>query len=301
MNVKNKRKLMWDMKFCEENANVQLILHHPVRKNIAFSCDAPWEGDTCGYGSTVKVGDVVRLYYRAGKSQFEPNSTEGHGKICVAESYDGGITFTKPNVGLYEFEGSYENNIVYFDGRYLDNFSVYYDENPDCPPDEKFKVLASHGLCNGKAMLEYYKSADGYKFTFSHIIDVYGAYDTLNLVLWDDVKKVYRIYVRSFHAPDGSDIDVTNDYLRGHSLRDIRTAESTDMVHWTKPVMLEYEDGDKNLQLYTNGVTKYHRADIFYGTPSRYYDRCGEMHNLKYIPTLYGRREKLMQVASRTG
>lgn len=301
MNLKNNRRVMWDMSLCENSSGVELTMHRPIKRNIAFSCDAPWEGDVCGYGSTVKVGNTVRLYYRAGRSRLAGGDTEGQGIICVAESYDGGITFTKPNIGRYEYKGSYDNNIVYSDGYYIDNFSVYYDPNPDCPEDAKFKALASHGLRDGKAQLEYYKSSDGYSFTFSHIIDVYGAYDTLNILLWDDSKKVYRVYVRSFHAEDGSDIDVTNDYLRGHSLRDIRTAESTDMIHWTKPEHLVYEDGDTNLQLYTNGITKYHRADIFYGTPSRYYDRVGEYHNIKYLPTLYGRREELMKTEKRGG
>lgn len=301
MNIKNKRQLMWSDKLIDKNEGVEIIMHRPVKQNIALSCDNEWEGSCCGYASTVKIGDEVRLYYRASSGQLKANSSEGLGTICVAISDDGGITFKKPNVGNYEFRGSKENNIVYHDGKYLDNFSVYYDENPDCPEDARFKVLASHGI-GDKARLEYYKSSDGFKFEYSHDIDVYGAFDTLNILLWDEKKKVYRVYIRSFHDKDGNDIDVNNGAVRGRSYRDIRWAESADMINWTKPVMLEYTDDDKNLQLYTNGITKYERADIYYGTPSRYYDRSAEMHNLKYLPTWGGMREEYMKTTEkRTG
>ncbi len=294
MNIKNKRQLMWSNKLIDKNEGVELIMHRPVKQNVALSCDNEWEGSCCGYASMVKVGNEVRLYYRAASGQLIQNRSEGVGCICVALSDDGGITFKKPMVGRYEWGGSKENNIVYYDGRFLDNFSVFYDEDPNCPEDERFKALASHGLRN-KAHLEYYKSADGFSFEYSHDIDVYGAFDTLNILLWDENKKVYRIYIRSFHDQNGVEVDVNIPAERGKGFRDIRWAESADMIHWTKPKMLEYADGDINLQLYTNGITKYERADIYYGTPTRYYDRCSEMHNLKYLPTWHGMREEIMK------
>ena len=194
MNVKNKRQLMWSEKLIDKNENVELIIHRPVKQNIALSCDEEWEGSCCGYPSMVKVGGEIRMYYRASTGYLALGNSEGRGIMCVAISHDGGKTFTKPCLGLNEYKGSKDNNIVYRgNGSLLDNFSVYYDENPDCPDDAKFKALVCHPLSHEKLTLEYFKSADGFSFQFSHNIDVYGAFDTLNTILWDDKKNVYRI------------------------------------------------------------------------------------------------------------
>ena len=49
--------------------------------------------------------------------------------IGYAESRDG-KTFVKPRLGLYEFCGSKDNNIVW-EAPSLDNFHVFRDTNPD--------------------------------------------------------------------------------------------------------------------------------------------------------------------------
>ena len=59
---------------------------------------------------------------------------------CYAESRDG-IHWTKPELGLFEFNGSKQNNIVW-DGPGTHNFTPFLDTNPACPPDAKYKALA---------------------------------------------------------------------------------------------------------------------------------------------------------------
>ena len=100
---------------------------------------------------------------------------------------------------------------------------------------------------------------------------------------------------------DGSDFDVNNDTLRGQGYRDIRTCESEDMIHWTEPKRLTYDDGEDNLQLYTNGIIKYPRADVFIGLPTRYNDRREDLHNCKYLPNPDGVRDELMAKELRFG
>lgn len=51
---------------------------------------------SCGY-SVFKDGDIYRMYYRG-------MSTEAAQRTCYAESRDG-IEWTRPNLGLCEFEG----------------------------------------------------------------------------------------------------------------------------------------------------------------------------------------------------
>ena len=146
------RQLMWDDTLVDKNENVEIRLHNPQRQNIAFVADAPWERVYFCYLSLVKVGEKFRLYYRSQgmttdhDQNLEENYTKEQkaelhkGVICVVES-DDGINFYRPKVGQYEMLGSYDNNIVFISDEYIDSFSVYYDENPDCPADERFKAL----------------------------------------------------------------------------------------------------------------------------------------------------------------
>ena len=100
MNVKNKRQLMWSEKLIDKNENVELIMHRPVKQNIALSCDEEWEGSCCGYPSMVKVGGEIRMYYRASTGYLALGNSEGRGIMCVAISHDGGKTFEKPSALL---------------------------------------------------------------------------------------------------------------------------------------------------------------------------------------------------------
>ena len=74
----------------------------------------------------MKDGDVYRMYYRGSsdpsytmKSQLRPGEqiTAAHPQYaCYAESRDG-ITWTRPSLGLFEFNGSKDNNIVWVRAR----------------------------------------------------------------------------------------------------------------------------------------------------------------------------------------
>ena len=76
-----------------------------------------------------------------------------HPQLTVyAESQDG-MSWTKPSLGLFEFEGSKQNNILWM-GEGAHNFAPFKDTNPDAPPSERYKALA------GGPLLAL-KSADG--------------------------------------------------------------------------------------------------------------------------------------------
>lgn len=66
-------------------------------------------------------------------------------RICYAESSDG-LLWTRPDLGRSACNGNKHNNILL--GlefcTSLDNFVVFKDENPECPPDELFKMLIEY-------------------------------------------------------------------------------------------------------------------------------------------------------------
>ena len=297
--LKNK-ELFWDNFLMEKSSDVAIKNHKPSRKNVALAANMPWEGELCGYVSQIYTGEKYLLYYRgAGYKGQGAVTSEIHGVICVAESTDGKL-FTRPNVGIYEYDGSKDNNIIFAPGRYVDNFSVFYDENPNCPADAKFKGLAdTYPGGEGRIGLGYFKSGDGYHFEFVGELPIKGTFDSLNVGMWNKADEKYRIYFRNFHAPDGSDIPIGKH--NDTSVRDIRYVESTDFVNWTKPVRIKYTDGREDIQYYTSGITKYPDSEMYFGIPARYIDRASEEINFRYLPSLSGFREELIKNYGRSG
>ena len=57
----------------------------------------------------LKEGDTIRLYYRGSVGGSDHSDDQ---VTCVAESRDG-INWTRPNLGLVEFRGSKDNNIMW--------------------------------------------------------------------------------------------------------------------------------------------------------------------------------------------
>lgn len=300
---KHGRYLCWDDKLIAKNENVRVEMHQPVKKNIALACDNEWEGPHNGYASVIKVGDTYRMYYRADASRqrMDKTMTPGKGVICVAESRDGGITFRKPNIGKYDYNGTKNNNIVYMREKNIDNFSVFYDTNPDCPKEERFKALSeiNFGNDNGGTKLIYFASQDGYDFKEMRYLDVRGTFDTYNVMVWDEETKQYFLYYRAFHTPEGED-RLSWKGAKPNWLRHIRVATSPDFKTWTEHGRISFADGEQKYQLYTNQITKYFRANTFIGFPVRYNDRDAEKQNFRFMP-LGDRHAIMTEVWGREG
>ena len=74
--------------------------------------DRPWEGNACSLFTIFQDGGRYRMYYRGW--HFVTGTTLEFPRrqvICYAESLDG-IRWNRPNLGMVEFEGSKENNII---------------------------------------------------------------------------------------------------------------------------------------------------------------------------------------------
>ena len=253
----SRRELFVDDFLIERLTGGKLTLHKPEAKDVALVCDAPWEGNTSAYYAIFPDGDRVRMYYR-GSHFDEAKKRSAHPEVaCYAES-DDGITWNKPKLGLFEFGGSKDNNIV-LAGTGMHNFTPFPDANPACSSDARYKALAGGGaLVNGKkkTSLFAYKSADGLRWsriTEEPVITA-GAFDSQNLAFWDSVRGEYRAYWRIFTE----------------KVRAIRTATSKDFVHWDNQADLSYVDSPVE-HLYTNAVRPYFRAPhLFIGFPTRY-------------------------------
>ncbi len=300
--MRHNRFLCWDSKLIAQSENIEIRMHKPEKKGIALTCDNEWEGPHNGYASVIKCGDRYRIYYRADsmRQRLDRAAVPGHPVICMAESRDGGLTFRKPNIGKYDYNGTKNNNIVFSRASHIDNFSVFYDTNPDCPKDEQFKALSEETDADGNSRLIYYASPDGIDFTEQYTLNVTGTFDTYNVMLWDENTAQYFLFYRAFQTPAGEDCLSWHDF-RPDCLRHIRVATSRDFRSWTEHGRIGFEAGQEFYQLYTNQITKYYRADnTFIGFPVRYNDRSAELQGFRHMP-MADRHENITRVYGREG
>jgi hypothetical protein len=234
-----------------ENMNgVELRLNKPIPREVSIVFDKPWEGNTSCYFTIFEDDGLFRMYYRASNFNLETEEYAEE-RVCYAESRDG-ISWTKPELGLFEFEGSKANNILW-KGVGVHNFSPFKDPNPNCKPEERYKAVASG---EDQSRLVPFKSADGIVWSLIQEAPVIteGAFDSQNLAFWDSVRGHYVEFHRGF----------------AEGVRAIMTSTSDDFLHWTDPVWLQYGDTPHE-HLYTNAITQYPRAPhLFMGFPKRF-------------------------------
>ena len=238
-------------------------LHQPEAQEVAIVTDKPWEGNTCAYYTIFQDGDIYRMYYRGSHFDEKTKKAAHREFTCYAESKDG-IHWTKPELELFEFNGSTANNIV-LDGLGTHCFVAFRDDKPGVPADARYKGI-SRGNPGG---LYIFKSPDGIRWTQiqKKAVITNGAFDSQNLAFWDPVEKHYRAYWRFF----------------GNGVRSIRTSTSTDFVNWSPDKNLKYGAAPTE-HLYTNAIRKYPRAPhIYVGFPTRYQPKNSQVEPIFMI------------------
>ncbi|MFN0196018.1 MAG: hypothetical protein ACKVT0_04690 [Planctomycetaceae bacterium] len=288
IDVGSRRELFVDGYLIEQFAGkATQQLHQPVAREIAMRFDQPWEGNASGYPTVLKDGDRYRMWYRGHKYVVDGKVLEqAQGEVvCYAESSDG-IQWTKPNLGLFPWNGSKENNIIWMGGPETHNFAPFIDANPACPADERYKALG--GTVTSKGLLAF-KSPDGihWKKIGEQPVFTKGVFDSHNTAFWDNNRGCYTMFFRYFSEAE----------FQG--LRMIGTATSPDMLTWTDPVPLVYPDSPPQ-QMYTNQIGPYLRAPhILMGFPTRYVARPLTEHVKKLDPVPL--RTALTNAAERVG
>ncbi|MCX7597715.1 MAG: hypothetical protein N2512_02445 [Armatimonadetes bacterium] len=268
------------------SGGAELRLNQPVSREVCMVFDEPWEGGYSGaYMSVFQDEGMYRMYYRGMQCDIAGGQITQIGPpvVCYAES-DDGITWRKPRLGIVEFQGSRENNIVWA-GPGAGEFAVFKDDNPAAPADGRYKMIVAEDMRTLKAL----KSADGLHWTPLSAEPIVQdparmSFDSQNLAFWDSVQGQYRAYFRVFR--------------RG--VRDIDTATSEDFVHWSEREPLDYM-GAPDVELYTNVVKPYYRAPhIYVGLPTRYVERRWSP-TIEALPNLEHRRMRATLSEERSG
>ena len=288
----SRRELFVDNTIVDKTSgDLRLVLHRPQRREIVFETDKAWEGNASAFQSVMFVDGKYRMYYRGthyvkNMGVLDTDRLDHHWVLCYAESIDG-IHWTRPDLGICEFQKSKNNNII-LDPQMVKSVggdpahtSVFYDSNPACPPDQRYKISLTSFAKRPVPGMYVMGSADGihFKLLSDKASVTGGAFDSQNLIFWDIVSKKYRAYYRFFR----------------NGVRDIMTSSSEDILHFPPGKQITRLQG-KNYALYTNQMQPYYRAPhIILGFPLRYYDRgekAWEWPAMSALPNLANRKSR---------
>ena len=254
-NIGSQLQLFFDEWLIEEISGAEMRLHHPQPREVALNLDRPWEGPASGVNIVVMEDDGrYRMWY--------VGFTEGGARnTAYAESEDG-IHWERPELGIVEFAGSKNNNLVLQNATGW-NLGAFKDGNPDPAYADAYKAVArGHELVDGRSTLRGLTSPDGLRWTVldkDPIIfapdEPHPAFDSPISSFWDAVRGHYVAYVRGVVPP---------------GLRSIRRTVSTDFRTWSVPEYIDLGDSPTE-QLYMSACTPYFRAPhVYLMFPNRY-------------------------------
>ena len=259
IDIGTRRQLFVDGYLIKSMNNVRQVLHRPVRGEVAIKPEHPWEKHGVSYMVTFRDGDKFRAWYRTDAAAF--GKQKRRDMTAYAESTDG-IHWHKPKLGIIDFDGSKENNLVWNGA--ASNMAVFKDGNPATNPKERYKAVV-----RGRDLFALV-SPDGLHWKLVQKEPIFSdrPFDSHNIAFWDDATKQYVVYTRGTRK-DGNLGRGTQRSFRG-GVRWIRRATSKDFRTWTE--LQPIQTGDAPLEeFYTNATVRYERApDFLFMFPSRF-------------------------------
>lgn len=263
ISIGSQLQLFLDDKLIDSMHDLELRLHSPRRAEVAIKKDKPWEDSTMFDPVVIKDESGYRMWYRTNYNA--PPFYTGY-----AES-DDGVRWTKPSLGLVEFRGEKNNNLVWSSGPdksapYV--LCVFKDGKPKTPASERYKAIGVRrqpGSDPPADDLYGLVSADGLHWRLLQKEPIIRGprgdlmFDSHNIAFWDSARSQYVIYARGW--PNGWPTGT----------RGIRRTVSSDFRRWSALKTLElWKDAERD-HLYKNAATPYYRRpDILLMFPKRY-------------------------------
>ncbi|MGV3659320.1 MAG: hypothetical protein ACO1TE_04025 [Prosthecobacter sp.] len=227
--------------------NLRIEMRQPKRHpaNPVVPRGAPGTPDAQGvqfYGSIIKEGGKYRLWYVAFDDDKENPVASDRWRAAYAESTDG-LKWTKPNLGLVEYKGNKNNNLIDVDPSPLGfvNLKVLRDdEDPD--PQRRYKatghVYFRHNTRLGS--LAAFTSADGLRWKMVKDVRTKGAeLQEKDLLLpavhFEPSGGLYK-WDGMFYASGQNSMNSTRPY---HG-RVTRMYRSADFVNWSQTSTLGF-------------------------------------------------------------
>jgi hypothetical protein len=295
--IGSRRELFVDDLLIGEMNGVRLKLHEP--QLLRHVPTRPFGH----YATVLKDGNKLRLYYRGDKAPGA-HWRNGWGKYhegevtLYAESSDGGIHWTEPNLGLHDVPEIPKGNVVLdmSEDTFLvtHNFTPFIDTRPGIPDAERYKGLGggrypaeNWGSWSapderrqlrekyGPGGLKAFASSDGLHWNLLRkepvLSEDSGSFDSQNVAFWSDTEGQYVAYFRFFK----------------NGVRSIRRSTSKDFLNWTDPVDMGANAPGEHL--YTSVTQPYFRAPhIYIALPTRFQARAGSITDIVVMATRPG-------------
>lgn len=313
LDVGKSKQLLFDDALTEEKAGFTLTMNPAIRTDEpVLLADRPWEVEGLHGDSNLTVMEdegLYNLWYVANaplpppqqrkgrKSKLSLADTKGLGSktlldylshalymLCYASSKDG-IHWEKPNLGIYEHEGSKKNNILL-----AARLGCTVFKDPTARADKRYKMIYGGGRRMPHVRLGsdippkpvYHAiygaySADGihWRFYGKPIMPWYT--DTTNVCYWDERIRKYAAFVRwneNMTYEDGKTIIGPE----GWKYRAIGRTESDNFRRFPPPTKIlepsqkELAPAGERLELYNSAAIKYpFAADSYFLFPSYFY------------------------------
>lgn len=181
------------------------------------------------------------------KKLYNPN-TNRQVALCYAYSKDG-INFVKPKLGLVEFNGSRDNNIILLNAH---GASVFLDRH-EKDKNKRYKMLVKIDYSRENNFMCSGFSYDGINFEIVPWRDNNPEADTHNFAFFDTKTEKYYLITRTWK----------------NGIRISSISSSRDFLEWSKPREILRGLGFER-QVYSMPVFQY--SDIYIGLPSIYVD-----------------------------
>ncbi len=254
------RHLFLDPALVRESHGAALVVNPPLREERVLVPDRPWEQLMITFYTTVREeGGRLRMWYVCRDARNQPN-------VAYAES-DDGLNWTKPELGIVEYEGGTANNLV---GLHALEGAVYRD--PRGAGDEQYVYVSA-----GSGGVFRFTSPDGLRWTRHDEPLVRFAPDTQTVAFWDNRRGKYRVYTRGKdpkapyeHTLRRKVVLLETDSLVGRLGSDPKQQPGVRMGDL--PVMLQCDERDPpDVDVYTNSIQPYPIDPHWYvGFPALY-------------------------------
>ncbi len=281
--VGTQKQLFLDDYIVEETSDVRRMLNQPAKYtgNPVMIPLYPWEGKLSVYGTVLRDPDAggFRMWYlgygRMGIPDMGVDNSASPWKgfdprnllytVGYATSRDG-IFWERPNLGLVEYKGSRDNNLVMTDA----SPAAVIKDPRDPDPDRLYKSLffeardPEDGTPNMGDGVSVAFSPDGLRWTkYEGNPVITRASDTHMLFGWDELHGKYVSYCRpSLHE--------------GNRTRRIGRSVSDDFLNWTLPedVLVPDEQDPPGTEFYCMPVFKYEglyfgQLSVFHAYPEQ--------------------------------
>ena len=292
--------LVLDSRIIDRTAGAELTLGEieKSKHNPLFSEDKPWETRFDNLNPTV-IYDQEEKLYKCWYSFFiidqsttdtpreewwkytylgEHTGTKRKGGRAYATSKDG-IKWDKPDLGLVEFNGSKQNNLVSRGG------AIFRDVR-ESDPAKRYKGVAKTGSeARGNQRMAVVFSPDGLHWSDPvHCSGIDAEGDRgINNALWVPELGEYVGLTRHWRllAPEEAEVlwfpgrSSSGLINSGDGIRQVGWTSSKDFLTWTKPKVI-LEGLEDHLQIYSMPVFRY--GGVYIGLPAIFNTKTDRVH-----------------------